>query len=185
VKHETAVSNLLKFLAFGFFATVPLHAQQMTVSRGDVTVMVEPYADNVVRVSISILKDKATSVPGYGISAGARETGWTRLSSTGGDVLRSLRMSVTVVPQQTKNVPMGTQADIAKFFGGSTPGVGISIRNADGSPLLQMSGWQMSVPNHKDGNAGILNDRRDGDDPFYEVGASFAISKDEHFYGLG
>ena len=45
------------------------HAQQLTVSRGAITVMVEPYADNVVRVSISTLKDRATAAPGYGISA--------------------------------------------------------------------------------------------------------------------
>jgi alpha-D-xyloside xylohydrolase len=157
----------------------------MTVSRGDVTVMVEPYADNVVRVSISLLKYRAISAPGYGISAKAIASGWTTETTAGGDVLRGPTLSVTVAPQQPKNVPTGTQADIAKFFGGSTPGVGISIRNADGSPLLQMGGWQMSVPNHKDGNAGILNDRRDGDDPFYEVGASFSTTRDEHFYGLG
>jgi alpha-D-xyloside xylohydrolase len=166
-------------------AVFPCRAQEMKLSRGNVTVMVEPYAANVVRVSISILNDRATSAAGYGISAKALASGWTTESGASGDVLRSLRMSVTVAPQQAKNVPTGTQADIAKFFGGSTPGVSISIRNADGSPLLQMGGWEMAVPNYKDGNAGILNDRRVGDDPFYEVGASFSITKDEHFYGLG
>jgi alpha-D-xyloside xylohydrolase len=173
--------------AFALVAvTAPgLMAQTMTVARGDVTVMVEPYAENVVRVSIGILKDRATAAPGYGISANAVATGWTQEAGAGGDVLRSGRMTVTVAPQGGKSTPTGTQADIAKFFGGSTPGVGISIKNADGSPLVQMRGWQMSVPNYKDGNAGILNDRRPGDDPFYEVGAGFSTTKDEHFYGLG
>ena len=162
-----------------------MHGQQMTVARGEVTVMVEPYADNVVRVSISILKDHATAAAGYGISAKALASGWTVASEVGGDVLRSARMSVTVAPQGEKYSPTGTQADISKFFGGSTPGLGIAIKNADGSPLVQMRGWQMSVPNYKDGNAGILNDRRAADDPFYEVGAGFSTMKDEHFYGLG
>jgi alpha-D-xyloside xylohydrolase len=165
-------------------AAATLCAQPMTVSRGDVTVMVEPYADNVVRVSISILKDRATASPGYGISARPTASGWTSESSAG-DALRSSRLAVTVAPQGPKYEPSGTQADIAKFFGGSTPGVNISIKNADGSPLVQMRGWQMAVPNYKDGNAGILNDRRPTDDPFYEVGASFSTTKDEHFYGLG
>ncbi len=153
------------------------------MARGDVTVVVEPYAENVVRVSISLLKERATAAAGYGISAKPVESGWTQ--GAGGDVLRSGRMSVTVAPQGGKYMPTGTQADIAKFFGGSTPGVGISIKNADGSPLVQMRGWEMSVPNYKDGNAGILNERRAGDDPFYQVGASFSTTKDEHFYGLG
>ena len=43
----------------------------------------------------------------------------------------------------------------------------------------------MTVPNNKDGNAGILTERRAADDPFYQVGASFSTTKDEHFYGLG
>ena len=62
----------------------------------------------------------------------------------------------------------GTQADIAKFFNGSTPGVGISIKTPEWESLLGMQGWQMSVPNHKDGNADILYDRRPTDAPFFQ-----------------
>jgi alpha-D-xyloside xylohydrolase len=160
-------------------------AQQMTVSRGDVTVMVEPYAENIVRVSISLNKQDATSAPGYGISARPYANGWKSEAGANGDVMRSSQMVVTVAPQRGQYTPSGTQADIAKFFSGSTPGVGVSIKNANGTPLVQMHGWQMSVPNYKDGNAGILNDRRASDDPFYQVGASFSTTKDEHFYGLG
>ena len=43
----------------------------------------------------------------------------------------------------------------------------------------------MSVPNYKDGNAGILHDRRPSDPPFYQVGATFRSPGDEHYYGLG
>ena len=160
-------------------------AQQMTLSRGTATVMVEPYADNIVRVSISTIKEDAVAPPGYGISAKPLPSGWTQESGARGDVLRSSRITVTVAPQGGKYTPTGTRADIAKFFGGSTPGVGVSIATADGAPLVQMRGWQMSVPNYKDGNAQILNDRRPSDPPFYEVGASFASPKDEHYYGLG
>jgi alpha-D-xyloside xylohydrolase len=160
-------------------------AQTLTVVRGNVTVLVEPYAANVVRVSISLLKDRATAAAGFGISAKPAASGWTREANAGGDVLRSGRLNVMVTPQGGRYTPAGTQADIAKFFGGSTPGVGIAIKTVDGTPLVQMRGWEMSVPNYKDGNAGILNERRQDDDPFYQVGASFSTTKDEHFYGLG
>ena len=166
-------------------ARPPAAAQSINVDRGGATVLVEPYAPNIVRVTISLLRPYALKGPGYGISAKADVAGWSHNSTSSGDVLRSSRMVVTVAPQGGKYTPTGTQADIAKFFSGSTPGVGLSIKTPDGATLLQMNGWQMSVPNHKDGNADILYDRRPTDDPFYQVGATFAVPKDEHFYGLG
>jgi alpha-D-xyloside xylohydrolase len=159
--------------------------QGMTLTRQEATVMVEPYAPNVVRVSISLLKPAAVAGPGYGISAKPSDAGWTRQQTAAGDVLRSARMIVTIAPEGKKYTPTGTGADIAKFFNGSTPGVGVNITLPDGTSLLNMQGWQMSVPNHKDGNADILYDRRPGDDPFYEVGATFSAPRDEHTYGLG
>jgi alpha-D-xyloside xylohydrolase len=163
-----------------------IHAQAMTVARGGTTVMVEPYAENIVRVSISILPSDATAPPGYGISAKPLASGWTSQSSEIGDTLRSTRMSVTVGPAGgQKYGATGTQADIAKFFSGSVPGLGVTIKGADGSALLQMKGWEMSVPNHKEGNADILNDRRPTDPPFYQVGATFVSPNDEHYYGMG
>jgi alpha-D-xyloside xylohydrolase len=164
-------------------------AQQLTLNRGNATVVVEPYAPNIVRVSVSLLREDALAGPGYGISAKAVPAGWNVASDGDGDVLRSAQMVVRVAPQSGgRRGVAGTkasQADIAKFFGGSTPGVGISIKTPDGASLLEMQGWQMSVPNHKDGNADILYDRRATDAPFYQVGATFASPRDEHYYGLG
>ena len=51
--------------------------------------------------------------------------------------------------------------------------------------LVDMKDWSMSVPNYKDGNAGVLHDRRPSDAAFYQVGATFASPDDEHYYGLG
>ena len=62
--------------------------------------------------------------------------------------------------------------------------MGISIKTADGK-TPSLDGWQMSVPNHKDGNGDILYDRRPTDPPFYQVGATFSSAPDEHYYGLG
>ena len=167
-------------------------AQSLTLTRGlpdqpegQATVMVEPYAPNIVRVTISLDKAAAIAAPGPGFIAKTSGDGWTSSNDKDGDHLVSSRMVVTVSPQGGKWTPTGTQADISKFFGGSTPGVGIAIKTPEGQSLLQMQGWQMSVPNYKDGNHDVLVDRRSTDHPFYEVGASFASPKDEHYYGLG
>jgi alpha-D-xyloside xylohydrolase len=162
-----------------------LFAQQLTLSRGGATVHVEAYAPNIVRVSLSLQRDDALAGPGFGISAKAATQGWTAETTPAGDVMSSSRMVVTVAREGGRHAPTGTQADIAKFFNGSTPGVGIKITTPDGTSLLEMNGWQMSVPNHKDGNADILYDRRPTDAPFFQVGATFVAPKDEHYYGLG
>jgi alpha-D-xyloside xylohydrolase len=158
---------------------------QLNLSRGGATVLIEPYAPNIVRVSLSLRRDDALAGPGYGISAVASGAGWVAEKDKSGDVLRSSRIVVTVSPEGGKWVATGTQADIAKFFNGSTPGVGLSIKTTEGTSLVEMRGWQMSVPNHKDGNADVLYDRRPTDPPFFQVGATFASPPDEHYYGLG
>src|SRR5271154_1121148 len=162
-----------------------MFAQQLNLSRGGATVLVEAYAPNIVRVSLSLQREDALAGPGFGISAKVAAQGWTAETTPAGDVMRSSRMIVTVSPEGGKRAPTGTAADIAKFFNGSTPGIGLSIKTPEGLSLLEMSGWQMSVPNHKDGNADILYDRRPTDAPFFQVGATFVSPKDEHYYGLG
>jgi alpha-D-xyloside xylohydrolase len=149
------------------------------------TVRVEPYAPNIVRISISLLKPYAETAPGYGIMAKPAANGWSRDPAPRGEVLRSSRMVVSTSVSDGSYTPKGTQADVAKFFNGSTPGVGLSIKTPEGVTILQMNGWEMSVPNYKDGDSQILNDRRDADHPFYRVGASFTAPADEHIYGLG
>jgi alpha-D-xyloside xylohydrolase len=163
----------------------PLAAQQLTLARDNATVSVQPYAPNIVRVTLSLDKARALAGPGYGITAAPDTAGWISASADSGDTLRSSRMVVHVSPQGKPYTPTGTAADIAKFFNGSTPYIGIHIQTPEGDTLLDMQGWQMSVPNYKDGNHDVLLDRRPQDDPFFEVGASFAAPKDEHYYGLG
>lgn len=168
-----------------------VHAQQLLLERGGATVVVQPYAPNIVRVTLSMDHSAALAAPGYGIVAQPQADGWTAGSATpgavqpDGDVLRSSRMIVTVSPQGRLHTPTGTGADIARYFNGSTPYVGISIKTPEGAPLLDMQGWEMAEPNYKDGTRNILNERRPGDDPYYEVGATFAAPSDEHYYGLG
>ncbi len=167
------------------FVPLGMWAQQIATDRGGATILVEPYAPNIVRVSLSLRKPDALAGPGYGVIAKPSASGWEASSTAQGDVLRSSALAITVAPEGPRTTPTGTQADIAKFFNGSTPYVGLTIKTADGKTLLRMNGWQMSVPNYKDGNEQVLNDRRPTDPPFFQVGASFAASPDEHDYGLG
>jgi alpha-D-xyloside xylohydrolase len=157
---------------------------QIVLDRDGSTIVLEPYAPNIVRVSLSLLKNQAIAAPGYGFVATPAAAGWTHLENDQGDLYRSSRLVVRVaVPHPGKL--MATEVDIAKFFNGSAPPAHITISTPEGKTLLDMTGWSMSVPNHKDGNAGILNDRRPSDAAFYEVGASFVSPEDEHYYGLG
>ena len=192
---KTSSNPFYKVIALGCFAAAGFgklvagstiaDAQRLVLTRGDATILVEPYMPNIVRVSMSLRRDDALASPGYGISGTPSSTGWVSAKDIFGDVLRSSRMVVTIAPEGGKWVPTGTEADIAKFFNGSTPGIGLSIKTPEGVTLLEMHGWQMSVPNHKDGNADILYDRRPTDPPFFEVGATFTSPPDEHYYGLG
>jgi hypothetical protein len=181
------VLSLPQFLGAALLFTLAASAaaQQLSLTRDNATVLVEPYAPNVVRVSLSLNQADALAAPGYGISAKPLPAGWSAQQTPAGDILRSNRLVVTVSPQGKPYKPTGTAADIAKFFNGSTPYVGLSIKTPEGASLVQLQGWQMSVPNHKDGNADILYDRRPTDHPFFQVGASFASPPDEHYYGLG
>ncbi|MFT4112433.1 TIM-barrel domain-containing protein [Silvibacterium sp.] len=156
----------------------------VVLSKGNSTIVFEPYAPNIVRVTLSLLKDKALAGPGYGVTAKPDDAGWKVEKRDGNTVYASSRMTVTLAGDHPWK-PVQTQIDIGKFFGGSTPGADIDFRTAEGRELAHMQGWQMSVPNAKDANAEILNQRRPTDDPFYEVGASFVSPADEHYYGLG
>jgi alpha-D-xyloside xylohydrolase len=146
------------FCAVGMSA-LSCGAQQLTLQRGAATVVVEAYAPNIVRVTMSLDKARALAAAGYGITGAAADAdGWTAESGASGDVLKSARMVVTVAPQPKPYT--GKLPDTAKFFNGYTPYVGLSIKTPEGATLLDMRGWEMSVPNYKDGNHNILNERR-------------------------
>jgi len=159
-------------------------AQQLVLTRANSTVVLEPFAPNIIRVSLSLDHAAALQGPGIGIIATAAAEGWSHAEARGEDTFQSDRIVIHISPESHWTAG-GTQADIARYFNGSTPNVGIRIETRLGKSLLNMRGWQMAVPNYKDGNAGILHDRRPGDHPFFEVGATFAAPDDEHYYGLG
>jgi len=161
---------------------------QVVIERPGETIVLEPYGPNIVRVSISKEKAEAVAQPGYGfLPDAASAEAWTHKTADSGDIYASSRLTVEVAGGHggTGRPPLPTQSDIAKFFNGSVPPAHIKISIPGGTTLIDMVGWEMAVPNHKDGNADVLYDRRPSDKPFFEVGATFLSSDDEHYYGLG
>ncbi len=161
-------------------------AQRMQIDRKGETIVLEPYAQNILRVTLSLKPESALAGPGYGFVAKPGADGWSKTETEQTEVYRSSRMVVNVERAHPPAEPrLHTQVDIAKFFNGSTPGAHITFTTPEGKKLLEMTGWSQSVPNHKDGTASLLNDRRSTDPEFYTVGADFVSPNDEHYYGLG
>jgi alpha-D-xyloside xylohydrolase len=156
----------------------------LVLNRDGSTIVLEAYAPNIIRVSLGLDKERALAAPGYGFIAKPASENWEHLENEQADIYRSPRLVVTVAVNRPGRM-LPTQADIAKYFRGSAPPTQISFQSAEGKMLLRLTDWGMSVPNHKDGNAALMYDRRPSDAAFYEVSASFVSPDDEHYFGLG
>jgi alpha-D-xyloside xylohydrolase len=160
--------------------------QRVVLERGKSTIVLEPYAPNIIRVTLSLLKDPALAAPGYGFTASPSAQGWSHQQDGVDEVYKSSRLVVTLKgPRSVSRRPPQSVMDPGKYFSGSTPGAHITIATSDGKTLTDLVGWSMSVLNHKDGNSQLLQDRRPTDPEFYQVGANFTSPDDEHYYGLG
>ena len=159
---------------------------ELVLDRKGETIVLEPYAANILRVTLSLQRDNALAKPGYGLIANPNSEAWSATQTDLNDVYRSSSLIVTVErPHPPLHPKLPTELDIAKYFNGSTPGAHITFTTPDGKKLLEMTGWDQAVPNHKDGTAGLNNDRRPTDPDFFTVGATFVSPDDEHYYGLG
>jgi alpha-D-xyloside xylohydrolase len=139
-----------------------------TVERNGTLVSVEPYAPNVVRVTIALDRDLADSAPGYGIAAKSDAVGWSHTSSSAGDNFTSGAVSLTVKAEPWPTAP----SQMARYFASALPPVSITLSDAAGHQIVDMSGWDMA-PHDVNG------------EHTFRVGASFSVTPDEHFYGLG
>ncbi len=160
--------------------------QRLELNRNGETIVLEPYAPNILRVTLSLKREPALAAPGYGFVATPAASGWSNSQNDSADVYQSSRLIATVDrPHPSGKPPVQTQVDIGKYFNGSTPGAHIIFSTPQGTKLLELTGWSQDVPNQKEGTASILRDRRPGDAEFFTVGATFASPDDEHYYGLG
>src|SRR5215469_3101216 len=131
-------------------------------------VVIEAYAPNILRITLAQAKERALSPPGYGLVAAPSADGWHHATRADGDVFSSDRMSLEVPTQPPPGPP--TQGE--RYFAPSLPPVTLTVRDAQGVTLLQMSGWEMA-PHTVNG------------EKTFRVGADFVAPSDEHYYGLG
>jgi alpha-D-xyloside xylohydrolase len=174
---------------------------RLVLDRGNGTIVLEPYGPNILRVTLSSLKDKAAAGPGYGFSGAAAATGWShRQDEQGNDVYASERLVVRISsdhPAERPSLPNFVPLDKLnlsarkKFFGGDdsysgSPHDTLSIATPQGKALLALQEWSMA-PNsseeegHAIGNGG----NQQTTDRSYRVAATFDSPNDEHYYGLG
>jgi alpha-D-xyloside xylohydrolase len=145
-----------------------LAAPMAVLDRNGAAVSIEPYAPNIVRVTLATDPDTARSGPGEGPNAKPDAAGWTHVSENGADVFRSGDLEVRVDAQPWPSAP----TMMARYFAPSLPPVSIGFARAGGAPLTRMNGWEMS-PHDVSG------------EHTFRVGASFSTTADEHFWGLG
>jgi alpha-D-xyloside xylohydrolase len=160
-------------------------SEHLELDRPGETIVLEPYAPNILRVTLSLKREAALAGPGYGFVSAPLADGWSASQTAQADIYQSSRIVATVerdIPVSTP--PVQTKLDIAKYFQHSTE-AHITFRTPDGKKLLELTGWSQNVPNHKDGTAQLLLDRRPTDPELDVVGATFASPDDEHYYGLG
>ena len=116
---------VLAFLIAGF--ALGSHAQNSAPQRleltgGGETIVLEPYAPNILRVTLSMQPEAAKGAPGYGIIAKPDSTGWTATQSDREDVYKSDRMVVTVNrPHGAPPEKLFGETGTSKFFRGSAP----------------------------------------------------------------
>ena len=179
-------------LALALPGAASCQAGPFVLQRDGRVISIEPYAPNILRVTISTDAAAAKSSPGYGFIAGPASAGWTHEhDADGGDNFRSSRMALRVGPQtltdakRPKAMPLD-QLNLQlrqPYFGGevgehTSPSDAIEIATPDGKRLLRMSNWTMAPE-----SADVA--KQDAGAKGYRVAATFDSPANEHYYGLG
>src|SRR5271167_3478069 len=120
------------FLAISLGGAATAQSTPLVLERDGRVMSVEPYAANIVRITMSIDKSAATGAPGYGFAAKPSEGEWTHeRDEAGNDVFRSSRMVLSVSPGDvpTDKLPQPMPLDALNrqlrepyFGGGGTQG---------------------------------------------------------------
>lgn len=158
--------------------------------------MLEPYAPNILRVTLSKSSATAKASAGYGFVGTPSMSGWTHHQDASGDeVFRSGQLVVHVSPEHVPQVavphPMPLDQlnqSLRDHYFGANDGHGpsmdtLSVTTRSGKALLTMRRWSM-VPNPLE-PASANATRPQQEDPGSRVAATFDSPSDEHFYGLG
>ncbi|MGA2570647.1 MAG: TIM-barrel domain-containing protein [Terracidiphilus sp.] len=193
-RHAAVAALAMLGLAMAAAAAAQDEPARFVLERSDRTIVLEPYGENIVRITMRMVKPAALDAAGYGIVGKPSMTGWTHTQdSEGYDVIRSGRMVIRVAPQNLPP-PHGLPLDglnqtlRSHYFYGYEHGYGpyndsVSIASSSGKPLLRMWRWAM-FPNRPDAlPAGADSGVKEGQG--YRVSATFDSPADEHYYGLG
>src|SRR6185437_9107618 len=186
-------SPLARGLAALFILTAAALAQNapLVLERNGRTISLEPYAPNILRVTMSTDKAAATSAPGYGFIAQPSAVGWTHeRDASGADVFRSSRMMVRLapgdLPADKLPHPMPLDAlnrQLREIYFGGGGGHGpyndaLAVTTSSGKTLLHMNTWNMTPE-----RADVAQE--DAPAKGYSVTAAFDSPAGEHYYGLG
>src|ERR1700733_8825396 len=170
----------------------------LLLERDGRTIALEPYAPNILRVTMSIDRAAATGAPGYGFVAKPSAAGWTHeRDAEGNDVFRSARMVVRLAPgdlpkdQRPQPMPLDVlNLELRhQYFGGgggNGPNDGgrgphndaLLVSTADGKMLLHMRTWMMAP---ETAEVAVNDPGVKG----YQVSTLFDSPEGEHYYGLG
>ena len=152
-----------------FAGAGPALAEPMALlDRHGSRVAIEPYAPNIVRVTIALDKALAEAPPGDGPIAKADAAGWTHRADASGDIFASSALTLTVDAKPWPKAP----SQMERYFASALPPVSLSVRDAGGALLTRMTGWEMAPV--------TVNGEKT-----FKVGATFDSPADEHYYGLG
>ena len=180
-------------LCLGVLGSVSVLAQdtRLVVERDGRTIVLEPYAPNIIRVTLSKETNAATAVPGYGFVGTPSMTDWAHQhGADGSEIFSSSRLVVRVaadqLPETSLPHPMPlddlNQSLREHYFGDGKPHRRsqdtISVTTASGKELLTMRNWSMDPYKAE---AGVTAPSDAGS----HVSAIFDSRTDEHYYGLG
>ncbi len=194
MRHPRLFSVLLLAPVLGF-GMPRAHGQEnrFILDRDARTVVLEPYAPNILRITLSKSKELGLASPGYGFVGTPSKAGWTHeQDSSGNDVFHSGRMTVQISPNHLpasmapRRMPLDdlNQSLRDHYFGGGSKRApsddDISITTASGKPLLDMRNWSMT-PNGPATAAQKSTQVSEGN----RVVATFDSPTGEHYYGLG
>jgi alpha-D-xyloside xylohydrolase len=197
----TGASFMWKYLANGLAAVLILAAagtaaiaqdNPFILERNGSTISLEPYARNILRVTMSTDRAAASTTPGYGFVAKPSAAGWTHERDTdGNEVFRSSQMTVQIAPADLpkEKLPQPMPLDALnlqlreQYFGGGAGGHAphhdaLLVTSSDGKTLLQMRTWQMA-PERAEVS------QTDTGQKGQRIAATFDSPADEHYYGLG
>jgi alpha-D-xyloside xylohydrolase len=185
---QIAISLILTFTTL---ASNAQSSQAYVFQREGRTISIEPYAPNIIRITLSTDQHAALAHPGYGMIATPSNSGWAQSRISGYDVIRSGRLEIRVgsgnqhppqhlpfdtINQQLRDIYFPPGDHRYEPFDDT-----ISVTTVSGKKLLTLWRWSM-FPNHADVSTATTVEKTD---PGHHVSATFDSPAGENYYGLG